>query len=146
MEGKVLSAFAELCYIFKNSEIWLDKKALVACNNSLANANGYEYPMLLLYLPIAEMANYKERNFDRLKKEELSEFKELANAIWYAVDCRNDVRQSTSEMNIHIPANVKNILYSHFGISNDKPMNRNLLHCIAADIWKELGGSEEYGY
>lgn len=140
MDNNVLFAFLELCSEFKESNIWLDKQALYACEHKL-NANVYDYPMLLLYYPICRTAEYWNKVCSGyvLNSKDKEVIKETANQIWYAVDCRNDVKNDTSSERIPIRKDIYDILCSHFCISPSGGINRNELHSIAGKVWEELG-------
>lgn len=146
MEKTVLKAFIDLCTVFKNSSIWIDSDPVFSYIHKEDSVNSYDYPILLLYIPIVKMSSFKSKfdNKEEFCEKDLEIIKELSNDIWYAVDNRNDVRQATSNHDIYINDSLKVILYEHFKIPENKNMNRDLLHVIAGKLWGELGGYEEY--
>ena len=135
---EVILKYLELCDCFKNSDIWKDKEAI----KQYEKLSIYDYPILLLYNPIVKASEILRK----LKtgvcdiKDNYESINHIAGEIWYAIDCRSDVKDCTTNDSITVSDKTVKPLIKHFGINSNVLINRSFLRDISGRIWEELGG------
>lgn len=120
--------------------MWKDKEALKALETSSEDANPMNYPMLLLYYPLAHAnAILQSKDFVEFKIDSLAD---IANDVWYSLDCRTDVWNDTCDTEIELDTSIRDILFSRYNIEKNKNINRRVLMYISGEFWKELDEME----
>lgn len=139
--NNIIIDYLELCKSFRDAEIWLDPKAIDKFEKSY-NYTWEDSPILLLYEPIYNACVI----LDRIKsgeyelKDKLIEINHIAGEIWYAIDCRMDVKELTTNSSINAPSKIINHLIKHYKFVKDVEINRSFLRDVSGEVWEELGG------
>ena len=124
----VIIAFLRLMHYVENSDLVSNYKIESEITN-----DGYK----LFYLPILRLSllwNNVKNNNDFSISNHLSEIKKDANAVWYAIDCRNDIPHGIPKSTIKIDKETKNTLFLYLDIPLNTQLNIYTIHDIAGKI------------
>lgn len=111
-------------------------------NNICVRNNETEDAYDLLYLPVCRLSSIYEkvRNdislLDDLKM--LSAIKNDSNGIWYAIDCRSDIRRMIPNDIITVDPESKNKVLSFCRVPLNTSINIDKIHLIAGEIELEI--------
>lgn len=101
----------------------------------------------LLFLPVCRLTSIHERILKEdiidLDSNTLRDIASDSNAIWYAIDCRNDIPAQIPKKAINLAPQTCNLLSSKLEKHIPSKMNINDIHLLAGDI--EIFIQEEYG-
>lgn len=106
-------------------------------NSKLISYNDSGDYQKIWYVPIHNLASiYKELEKDKNKSigEYLDRIAKNANLIWYAIDCRTDIRTYIPNIPITIDGETKKTLLSFLRMPLNTELNIDSIHDIAGRI------------
>lgn len=141
MSDSIIIDYLKLCKYFRDSDIWLDTRAIEKYKKN-KKYTWEDSPMLLLYDSVFHACIILEdiENGGVDISSQIVDINHIAGQIWYAIDCRMDVKEMTADSAIKVPSKITSRLIKHYKFDKSVEINRGFLRDVSGEVWEELGG------